>query len=269
MTTAPTTAGSDATPPGLLRIADSAFQEHRNAPGLRLAGSVRFGGVPLLNDVTLDLAPGGWTCLLGPSGSGKSTLLRLIAGLDTGADFDGSILARDGNDLTGRVAYMAQDDLLMPWLDLRGNVALGARLRGDPVDWARLDALVDGLGLAAHAAKRPAKLSGGQRQRVALARTLMENKDFVLLDEPFSALDARTRADMQDLAAQHLAGRTVLLVTHDPMEAARLGHRIYLLENKALCDVPAAAGTAVPRPADDAAMLRHGAALLHRLRARS
>jgi len=242
------------------------IRESYAAPGLRLAGSVRFGGVPLLAHVTLDLAPGGWTCLLGPSGSGKSTLLRLIAGLDTGADFDGSIIPSDGKGLQGRVAYMAQDDLLMPWCDLRGNVALGARLRGDPVDWPRLDALVDRLGLAAHAGKRPAKLSGGQRQRVALARTLMENKDFVLLDEPFSALDARTRADMQDLAARHLAGRTVLLVTHDPMETARLGHRIYLMENNALTETPPAPGTTVPRPGDDAAMLAHGAALLDRLR---
>jgi putative hydroxymethylpyrimidine transport system ATP-binding protein len=224
--------------------------------------------VALLADVTLDLAPGGWTCLLGPSGSGKSTLLRLIAGLDTGADFEGSIIPCDNKDLAGRVAYMAQDDLLMPWLDLRGNVALGARLRGDAVDWPRLDALIAGLGLSDHAAKRPAKLSGGQRQRVALARTLMENKDFVLLDEPFSALDARTRADMQDLAAQHLTGRTVLLVTHDPMEAARLGHRIYLMENNALTEVPAAPGANVPRPGDDSAMLAHGARLLDRLRAR-
>lgn len=236
------------------------------APGLRLAGSVHFGGVPLLADVTLDLVPGGWTCLLGPSGSGKSTLLRLIAGLDTGSDFDGTIIPSDGNGLAGRVAYMAQDDLLLPWLDLRGNVALGARLRDQRVDWPRVDALIDRLGLSAHATKRPAKLSGGQRQRAALARTLMENKHFVLLDEPFSALDARTRADMQDLAAAHLAGRTVLLVTHDPMEAARLGHALYLMEGRHLHALPPPDGPAPIRPVDDPETLAYSARLLARLR---
>ena len=260
-------ADSYGTPTELLQNSYTTFREHRGAPGLRLAGSVYFGGVPLLADVTLDLAPGGWTCLLGPSGSGKSTLLRLIAGLDTGAAFDGTISTCDAKDLAGRVAYMAQDDLLLPWLDLRGNVALGARLRGQPVDWPRLDALIDRLGLSAHSAKRPARLSGGQRQRAALARTLMENKDFVLLDEPFSALDARTRADMQDLAAAHLAGRTVLLVTHDPMEAARLGHRLYLMENSTLHALPPPAGTAPVRPVDDPDTLAFSARLLARLRA--
>lgn len=256
------------TPTELLRNSYTTFPEHGAAPGLRLTGSVSFAGVRLLADVTLDLVPGGWTCLLGPSGSGKSTLLRLIAGLDTGSTFEGTISTRDSNSLVSRVAYMAQDDLLLPWLDVRGNVALGARLRGDPVDRGQIDTLIEQLGLTPHAAKRPARLSGGQRQRVALARTLMENKDFVLLDEPFSALDARTRADMQDLAAAHLADRTVLLVTHDPMEAARLGQRIYLLENKGLSDVPPAPGTTIPRPVNDPATLHHGAALLDRLRER-
>jgi putative hydroxymethylpyrimidine transport system ATP-binding protein len=234
-----------------------------------MTGSVHFGDALLLENVTLDLVPGGWTCLLGPSGTGKSTLLRLIAGLDTGSRFDGSINSSDGNALEGRVAYMAQDDLLLPWLDLRGNVALGARLRGQRPDTGRIDALIGSLGLAAHAEKRPSRLSGGQRQRAALARTLMENKDFVLLDEPFSALDARTRADMQDLAARHLAGRTVLLVTHDPMEAARLGHRLCLIASGGLQDLPPPGGPPPPRPVDDPETLAYGARLLARLRSAS
>jgi putative hydroxymethylpyrimidine transport system ATP-binding protein len=236
------------------------------APGIRLSGSARFGTVPLFDALTLDLVGGGWTCLLGPSGVGKSTVLRLIAGLETGAEFTGALTASDDQPLDGRVAYMAQDDLLLPWLDLRGNVALGARLRGLQPDWVRIDALIDRLDLRAHALKRPAKLSGGQRQRVALARTLIEDKPIVLLDEPFSALDARTRADMQDLAAALLVGRTVLLVTHDPMEAARLGHRLYVMATDGLQELPTPDGTPI-RAVDDPATLAHGAKLLTRLRA--
>jgi putative hydroxymethylpyrimidine transport system ATP-binding protein len=237
------------------------------APGVCLRGDASFGGTPLFAHTTLDLVAGGWTCLLGPSGIGKSTLLRLIAGLQTGATFNGKIAASDAAPLAGRVAYMAQDDLLLPWLDLRGNVALGARLRGQMPDTARIDALLGRLGLADHAEKRPARLSGGQRQRAALARTLCEDKPIVLLDEPFSALDARTRADMQDLAAAHLAGRTVLLVTHDPMEAVRLGHRLYLMDGAGVHRLPPPGGPDPIRPVDHPETLAQGARLLERLRA--
>lgn len=235
------------------------------APGVTLNGTAWFGAATLFEHLTLELIAEGWTCLLGPSGVGKSTVLRLIAGLDSGAQFDGSITASDGAPLAGRVAYMAQDDLLLPWLDVRGNVALGARLRGTAPDWPRIDALIDRLGLRPHATKRPTKLSGGQRQRVALARTLIEDKPVVLLDEPFSALDARTRADMQDLAADLLAGRTVLLVTHDPMEAARLGQCLYLMGKDGVQALPPPQGAPI-RPVDDPATLEHGARLLMRLR---
>ncbi|MFV0246221.1 MAG: ABC transporter ATP-binding protein [Qingshengfaniella sp.] len=235
------------------------------APSITLKGQARIGDQPLFGPLRLDLPAGRWTCLLGPSGVGKSTILRLIAGLDTGADFTGHLGAGDGAALAPRVAYMAQDDLLLPWLDLRGNVELGARLRGARPDTARRDRLIVDLGLTEHASKRPAQLSGGQRQRVALARTLMEDKPVVLLDEPFSALDARTRADMQDLAARVLAGRTVLLVTHDPAEAARLGDRILILGAEGLDEVPPPPGP-VARPVGDPDLLRFQAALLQRLR---
>lgn len=128
-----------------------------------------------------------------------------------------------------RVAYMAQSDLLLPWADVRHNVTLGARLRGEGVDWDRADGLIEAVGLSDHRHKTPPQLSGGMRQRVALARTLMEDAELVLLDEPFSALDARTRADMQALAYELLQCRTKLLVTHDPAEAARLGHIVHIL----------------------------------------
>jgi putative hydroxymethylpyrimidine transport system ATP-binding protein len=207
-------------------------------PSVVVEGGARIGGETLFAPLRLELAAGEWTCLLGPSGVGKSSILRLIAGLDTGIAFAGSLRASDGATLAGRTAYMAQSDLLYPWLDVTGNVLLGARLRHQPPDRARAEALIARVGLAAHAGKRPSELSGGQRQRAALARTLMEDRPLILLDEPFSALDARTRAEMQDLAAELLAGRTVLLVTHDPAEAARLGHRILVLDETGLRQMP-------------------------------
>jgi putative hydroxymethylpyrimidine transport system ATP-binding protein len=192
------------------------------------------------------LDAGRWTCLLGGSGVGKTTVLRLLADLPTGAAFYGKITATDGADVGARIAYMAQDDLLLPWATVEQNITLGARLRGQKADATRLSRLLDRCGLQAHRGKRPAELSGGQRQRVALARTLMEDKPIILLDEPFSALDAQTRAAMQDLAVELLAGRTVLVVTHDPGEAARLGHAIHVMTPAGLMSVEPP-DTTVPR----------------------
>lgn len=199
------------------------------APAVRLSGRASVEGAPLFGPLDIELPAGRWTCLLGPSGVGKSTVLRLVAGLPTGVRFEGTVTADDGRALDGRVGYMAQSDLLLPWLDVLGNVVLGARLRHERPDQARALALVERVGLGHRATRRPRTLSGGERQRVALARTLMEDRPVVLLDEPFSALDAGTRAEMQETAAELLAGRTVLLVTHDPAEAARLGNRILVM----------------------------------------
>lgn len=178
-------------------------------------------------DVTI--RGGEWTCLLGRSGVGKTTLLRLIAGLDCEGVFDGDITTSDGKPIEGRAAFMAQTDLLLPWLSVLDNTMLGARLRGQRPDTARACDVLKRVGLGEHLSKRPKALSGGMRQRAALARTLMEDRPFAFLDEPFSALDASTRADMQELAAEMLVGKTVLLVTHDPAEAMRLGHRIIVM----------------------------------------
>ncbi|MEM8790470.1 MAG: ATP-binding cassette domain-containing protein [Pseudomonadota bacterium] len=190
----------------------------------RLAGRFELEGGTLFSGIDLELAAGEWTCLLGPSGCGKSTILRLIAGLETGGRFEGEIRSAERH-----AAYMAQSDMLAPWLDVTDNVMLGARLRGEAPDRARAEALIARVGLAADAHKRPAELSGGMRQRAALARTLMEDRPVALLDEPFSALDAATRATCQELAFELLEGRTVLLVTHDPAEAARLGHQVHVM----------------------------------------
>jgi len=235
------------------------------APAIRFQGRAAINGVALFDPLDLNIAAEKWTCLLGASGVGKTTILRLIAGLDSHTEFAGTITANDGLPLPPRLAYMAQDDLLLPWANLRDNVALGARLRGQGANWAVVDRLIASVGLTQHADKKPAQLSGGQRQRAALARTLAEDKPVILLDEPFSALDAKTRSEMQDLAAKLLAGKTVLLITHDPGEAARLAHAIAVITPAGLtwADVPA--GTA-PRAVDDTAVLAAQGALLKFLR---
>lgn len=199
------------------------------APAIRIRGYYEIAGKTLFAPIDLTLPEGQWTCVLGRSGVGKSTLLRLLAGLKTAGQFKGEIVASDDETLVGRISFMAQSDLLLPWLTTLENVVLGARLRGEIPDVSRAKDLLDRVGLAEHRDEKPAALSGGMRQRTALARTLMEDCDVALLDEPFSALDASTRADVQDLSADLLDGKTVLLVTHDPAEAVRLGHQIVVL----------------------------------------
>ena len=224
----------------------------------------RFGfeGTLLFDGLELALERGRWTCLLGPSGVGKSSLLRVIAGLER-------LEAGSMNVLSGAsVAYMAQQDLLMPWLSALGNVSLGARLRGERTDRTRALTMLERVGLGGEADALPRTLSGGMRQRVALARTLMEDRPIVLMDEPFSALDAITRMRLQELAAGLLAGRTVLLVTHDPLEALRLGERIYVMAGRpaSLQSAPAPDGTPPRKPRDRSLQAMH-AELLERLTA--
>lgn len=231
-----------------------------NAPALSLRGDLFMGGAPLIRDLALDMPAGGWSCLLGPSGVGKSTLGRLVAGLAGPHRLAGSLVASDGAPLAGRVAMMAQEGQLLPWAGLVHNVTIGAHLRGERPDVARARQLLTDVGLAGMEGRRPASLSGGQRQRVVLARTLMEDCPVVVLDEPFSALDAATRLAMQDLAAGLLHGRTVILITHDPLEALRLAHRAWLLgpggaEALALPDAPPPRSYAHPATLDMQARL--------------
>ncbi|MCW0181605.1 MAG: ABC transporter ATP-binding protein [Zavarzinia sp.] len=199
------------------------------SPSIVISGaSLRFGALCHFAGLDLTLEGGRTTCLLGPSGIGKTSLLKLVAGLPA-AGLAGSVSADDGAPLAGRIAMMAQRDHLLPWARLIENTVLGARLRGETPDLARARALLTRLGLGEATHLRPDALSGGMRQRAALARTLYEDRPVILMDEPFSALDAVTRHRLQGETARTLSGRTVLLVTHDPAEALRLGDRILVL----------------------------------------
>lgn len=226
--------------------------------------SIGYAGAALFQGLDFTLAGGRWTCMLGPSGVGKSTLLRLIAGLVRPER--GAIACSDGRPLAGRLAWMGQRDDLLPWLSAQGNVVLGARLRGEAPDLAGADQLLERVGLGRQRDQLPATLSGGERQRAALARTLMEDRPVVLMDEPFSALDAITRARLQNLAAALLEGRTVLLVTHDPLEALRLGHRVHVMAGQpARIEAPIEPSGEPPRDLHDPDLMRLQGDLLARL----
>jgi putative hydroxymethylpyrimidine transport system ATP-binding protein len=232
------------------------------------AARVEYGGAALFDDLDFTLAGGRWTCLLGPSGVGKTTLLRLIAGLTPSGE-GSRVVCSDGLPLNGRIAWMGQQDLLLPWLPVRENAVLGARLRGDARhDRTRADALLARVGLGGRGGDLPGALSAGQRQRVALVRTLMEDRPVILMDEPFSALDAITRWRLQEIAAELLDGRTVLLVTHDPREALRLGHYVHVLAGRPARLDQALEPPGVPvRALDDPALLALEGELIRRLAA--
>jgi putative hydroxymethylpyrimidine transport system ATP-binding protein len=203
------------------------------APAISLkSASLRYENVILFDQLNFTVNAGKCSCLLGPSGVGKTSLLRLIAGLHTEAHSENPITTSDHLPLTGRIAYMAQQDLLLPWCNVIDNVLLGPYLRGKVSEKQRQKALylLAEVGLTELAQQKPANLSGGQRQRVALARTLMEDHPVVLMDEPFASLDVNSRRKLQNLTAELLRDRTVLLVTHDPLEALRLGDEIYVMQ---------------------------------------
>jgi ABC-type nitrate/sulfonate/bicarbonate transport system ATPase subunit len=188
--------------------------------------------LPVLDGVSLHVAEGEFVALVGPSGSGKSTLLALIAGLD--APTSGELLLRGDARARrlGQVGYMPQRDLLLPWRTALDNAIAGLEVRGTPRAAARARALAlfDTFGLAEFASAYPHALSGGMRQRVAFARSLLASGDLLLLDEPFGALDALTRAGLQRWLLEIWGGlrQSCLLVTHDVDEALLLADRVYV-----------------------------------------
>ena len=194
--------------------------------------------VEAVRDVSLGIDDGEFVALVGPSGCGKTTLLNLIAGLD---DVDAGRILVDGDAPSAeqrltRFGYMPQHDMLFPWRTVLENVSLGLEVQGVDRHEARDRAakLFPRFGLAGFEHRRPHELSGGMRQRASFLRTYLLGRSFLLLDEPFGALDAITRGQLQTWLAEAWSriGGSALLVTHDPHEAVALSDRVYVMSSR-------------------------------------
>lgn len=202
---------------------------------------------PVYQDIHLSLPLGQVTCILGQSGCGKSSFLKHLVGLHQEAFSTRlTILDQAENKVSlaqfrQKTAYMAQQDLLLPWLGVMDNVLLAFDLnrplfckksKEDPDYRSKANEILQQVGLHGHSEDKIDSLSGGMRQRVALARTLIQDKDIILMDEPFSSVDAITRHKLQMLSCQLFQDKTVLLVTHDPLEALIMGHKLVMFSRK-------------------------------------
>lgn len=183
----------------------------------------------LWNNLKFELSKSGWSGFLGKSGIGKTTLLACLAGLEPGQP----LLFKDY-----KVALLAQNDNLLPWITVLKNVVIGSVLRGEKPDYDHALELLTQVGLVSYTNYYPMRLSMGMRQRVALARTLYEKADLILLDEPFTALDTKIKYELYELTQILLKGKTVIIVTHDPLEALTLCERIYLFKGLPTTLVP-------------------------------
>lgn len=221
----------------------------------------------VLDDLNFAVDEGQFVALLGPSGCGKSTLFNIISGLlapDTGEIY---LNGRRIYGNTGDFAYMQQKDLLLPWRTVLRNVLVGPEIHKESLDTAKVEAQerLSQLGLSGFENSYPTQLSGGMRQRVALVRTLLFQKQTLLLDEPFGALDAMTRTVMQSILLDiWTEGRqTVLLITHDVEEALLLADKIYVLTARPAtlkAEVPVPLSR--PRNITDASLIRLKSELL-------
>jgi sulfate/thiosulfate transport system ATP-binding protein len=198
--------------------------------------SKRFGAFQALDDVSLDVAPGSLTAVLGPSGSGKSTLLRIVAGLEAPDRGSIHLAGADATRLAPQkrgVGFVFQHYAAFKHMTVRDNVAFGLKIRKRPADEVRrrVDELLELVQLQGFGDRYPARLSGGQRQRMALARALAPEPAVLLLDEPFGALDARVRAELRTwlrrLHAQ--AHTTTVFVTHDQEEAMEVAESVVVM----------------------------------------
>jgi NitT/TauT family transport system ATP-binding protein len=192
--------------------------------------------VPVIGDLSLSLNKGEIVSIVGPSGCGKTTLLNTLCGLMAA---DSGRIRWYGRQLIGQpqnVGYMLQKDLLLPWRTALKNVMLGLEVRGVAVNEAldRVRAVLDQLGLHGFGDHYPSTLSGGMRQRVALARTLVNEPDVLLLDEPFAALDFQNKLLIESDTAKLVreGGRSLLLITHDIEEAVSLADRVIVLSKR-------------------------------------
>ena len=186
----------------------------------------------VLDGVDVTVNEGEFVSIIGPSGCGKSTLLNIIAGLDEPDSGVVELLGESGSRLS-RTGYMQQKDLLLPWRTVLDNAILGLEIQGVPRQNARERALeiTESFGLKGFEHQYPYTLSGGMRQRAAFLRTMLMDQDVILLDEPFGALDALTRVQMQEWLLQMWESlkKTIVLITHDVDEALLLSDRVYLL----------------------------------------
>ncbi|MEW6265531.1 MAG: ABC transporter ATP-binding protein [Thermodesulfobacteriota bacterium] len=202
---------------------------------------------PVLAGISFRLEAGRTLSVIGPSGCGKTTLLYILAGLSPASAGRVLIGGAEHTDLIGRTSFVLQDFGLFPWKTVDENVALGLTIRGAPRNDRRLvvrELLIE-MGLTGHERKYPAQLSGGQKQRVAIARALATRPDLLLLDEPFSSLDALTREHLQDtlLGLWQTRHLTWIIVTHSVEEAVFLGDRIMVLTDR-----PAQVGRMIVNP---------------------
>ncbi|MGZ5873945.1 MAG: ABC transporter ATP-binding protein [Bradyrhizobium sp.] len=197
---------------------------------------VRGSVVPVIGDLSLSLREGEIVSIVGPSGCGKTTLLNTLCGLLTS---DSGRIRWHGREVSGQpqnVGYMLQKDLLLPWRTALGNAMLGLEIRGVASSEAehRSLAMLDRLGLHGFADHYPSTLSGGMRQRVALARTLVNEPDVLLLDEPFASLDFQSKLLIENdtAALVRQSKRSLLLITHDIEEAVSLADRVIVLSKR-------------------------------------
>lgn len=190
----------------------------------------------ILEELSFDIHPGEFISIVGASGSGKSTIFRLITGLDEPSCGTISLDGNKSDKRLGKVGYMPQQDLLLPWRTIIENACLPLEIAGRDKKSAhqQVTPLLKEFGLAGTENKYPNELSGGMKQRVAFLRALLSGSPLLLLDEPFSALDAITKLSMQEWLITQWEKRqsTVLFITHDVEEALFLSDRIFLLKNK-------------------------------------
>ncbi|AOV07053.1 ABC transporter ATP-binding protein [Sporosarcina ureilytica] len=195
----------------------------------------------ILDNLSFSVQPGEFISIVGVSGSGKSTIFRLVTGLDRPLTGDITLEGNKNGDRLGKVAYMPQQDLLLPWRTILENAYLPLEINGvdKQIAYQQIRPLLKEFGLEGTEDKYPSELSGGMKQRVAFLRAVLSGNPLLLLDEPFSALDAITKLSMQEWLLVQWKKRqsTILFITHDVEEALFLSDRIFLLKNKPVTDV--------------------------------
>jgi len=216
--------------------------------------SRQFSGYTAVEDISFDVAAGHFVSLVGPSGCGKSTVLNIIAGLLAPSAGVVKVFEQPLAGINRRASYMFQDEALLPWKTVLGNIQLGLTFRGrvgpDALDQAR--AWIDRVGLTGFADRYPSQLSGGMRKRVAMAQAWIVQPDLILMDEPFGALDVHTRLRMESeiLGIWGESQSTVVFVTHDLEEAISLSDEVLLLSAGPGSRVVGRYDVDLPRPRD-------------------